>query len=305
MKIFVANNYSDKTMGGGFVFAHNFVDAMLAHDVEFTDTHLDADIVFIPAPTMLNDKEMANQILASKKPIVLRLDNAVRDSRNRGTGMSRMLKYASSASAIVYQSQWAKSFLHPWLEKEAAPAWYRHNEEKGKPVDVRVIVNGVDTNLFHPSKSEDDRVRKERKEPIVLYSRHNRDEVKSWHIAWYWYVEFARQHKNAALWLIGQFSPELVQYNFDFFANEEIKYWGAIDNREQYAKVLRTADIFYAPYDYDACSNAVLEARASGLQIVTRPDPTGGIPELLDPELDISLERMGQEYFDLFTSLLK
>lgn len=291
-------------MGGGFVFAHNFVDAMRPFPVELVDTHLDADIIFIPAPTMLNDKELANTLIASKKPIVLRLDNAVRDSRNRGTGMSRMLKYASAASAIVYQSNWAKSFLHPWLAKEAAAAWYRHKEETGKEVISQIIINGVDTGVFHPSENPDERVRRDRKDPVVVYSRYNRDEVKSWHIAWYWYVEFARQHRDAALWLIGNFSPELAQYNFDFFANETIKYWGAIDDRGEYAKILRSADIFYAPYDYDACSNAILEARASGLKIVTRPDPTGGIPEIVDPKLDITLERMGKEYFDLFTSLI-
>lgn len=147
-------------------------------------------------------------------------------------------------------------------------------------------------------------MRRDRKEPIVLYSRHNRDEVKGWHIAWYWFVEFARQHKNPALWLLGQYSPELQEYNFDFFDGEDVKYFGDVSDRAEYAKILRSADIFYAPYDYDACSNAVLEARASGLKIITRTDPTGGIPELLDPNLDISLERMGKEYFDLFTKIL-
>lgn len=306
MKIYIASEYKDKKSGGGFVFTHNFAMIMSRMGVDIVDTHMDADIVFIPGPTMLNDKELFRDIQARKKPIVLRVDNAVRDSRNRGTGMSRMVKYASAASAIVYQSHWAENFIGAYLDKQCKPAFIRFQEENParRLVERRVILNGVDTHVFFPSQNQDERVRRDRKDPVVIYSRHNRDEVKGWHIAWYWYVEFARQHKDAGLWLLGQFSPELQEYNFDFFDGEYVKYWGDVTDRDEYAKILRSADIFFAPYDYDACSNAVLEARASGLKIVTRPDPTGGLKEVMDPNLDVSLERMGREYLDLFNYLL-
>lgn len=305
MKIYIASSYKEKSTGGGFVFQHNFAMIMSRMGVDITDTHMDADIFFIPGPTMLNDKELFNDLVSRKKPIVLRVDNAVRDSRNRGSGMSRMIKYASAASAIVYQSNWAREFLGPYIYKACAGAWWRFRKEHDLAVINQIILNGVDTNVFYPSQDQDQRVRRDRKDPVIVYSRHNRDEVKGWHIAWYWYVEFARQHKNAALWLLGQFSPELQEYNFDFFDGETVKYWGDISDRTEYAKILRSADLFYAPYDYDACSNAVLEARASGLKIVTRQDPTGGIPEILDPLLDVSLERMGREYLALFNDLIR
>lgn len=291
MKIFFANDRKEVTMGGGFIFAQNFLKSMQAFvDVEVIDTPVGADLCFIPSPTMMTDKEKFEYVKEHKIPVVLRLDNMPRNSRNRGSGSSRVLKYATQAKAIVYQSQWAYGFLFPFIKKN-----------KGC-INDRVIYNGVDTELFRPDGAKI--ANPKGHYPVVIYSRHNRDELKNWPVCWYWYIELQRKYPNAKLLLLGRFADDLVEYNFDFFDDENIEYLGAISDRERYATILRSGDIFFAPYDYDACSNAVLEARASGLKVQTRPDATGGLPEILNPNLDISLARMGREYYNLFKEIV-
>ena len=74
--------------------------------------------------------------------------------------------------------------------------------------------------------------------------------------------------------------------------------FGVVSSRKELAKIYRSADALIFPAFADACPNVVLEARASGLQIIG-VNYVGGTKELLDLK-DISLERMGQEYLSLF-----
>ena len=111
MKIHLAK-YEPNRIGGGWTFMRNLVKAM--QEELFVD-YENADIYFIASPSMVSRDEV-KQAKADGKSIVLRLDNAVRNSRNRNTGMSRMFDFAQMADLVIYQSQWARDYLEPFTK---------------------------------------------------------------------------------------------------------------------------------------------------------------------------------------------
>jgi len=283
MKIYIANESKQK-IGGGFTFLRNFIKAM-KDKVEFVENAEDCDIYFIAGATMVS-KESVYEAKQIGKKIVLRIDNAVKDSRNRGCGMSRMKAIAQKADKLVYQSKWSRDYLSSYLDKNGA-----------------VIRNGCDTKIFNLDGLKLERGGKK----IYLYTRFNRDDTKNWHEAWY---EFQKIHKsigNAELWLVGQFSPELVEYGFDFFNGEQVNYLGVIEDEELMARIYRTANVLIFPYYNDACSNTLIEARCCGTKIFMTPSgATGGTPEILhkdDPLVDFSLDKMADKYLKLFEEI--
>ena len=263
--------YEPNRPGGGWTFCRNLVNELGWSEYE------DSDIYFIAGASMVERSEV-EKAKADGKKIVLRVDNALRNSRNRGTGMTRMRDFAQLADLLVYQSEWARDYLKPYLG-----------------VDGPVIVNGVDTKVFHKGGQ---------KQNVYIYSRFNRDETKNWEIARYWYSRKQIEDPNAVLWIIGAFSPELIEYNFDFYNNENFKYWGVIQSPETLADLLRSSKYFIYTYFADACSNSLIEAIRCGCKII---DPhhfldTGGAPDILQTE-DLSSERMAREYLEEFNKL--
>lgn len=236
-----------------------------------------ADAILIPSSSMLK-KETIEAIRQSDKKIILRIDNIPKNSRNRNTGTSRLKQCAEMADMIVYQSQWAKEYVGGWLGK-----------------DGRVIYNGIDTAIFNKSN--------QRQDNVYVYSRINRDETKGWHEAWYEYQMIHRENRKNELWIIGNFSEEQIGYNFDFFNNEMYSYYGAIEDKQEYADILKQAGNFIMSYYNDACSNALIEALNCGLKIrLTSSGNTGGTPEILKLNAegyDWSLERMAKEYLNV------
>lgn len=265
MKIYIAN-YDPTRTGGGWTFQHHFSNGM--GDL-ITQDYNEADIYFITSPSMVS-KEDVEQAKQDGKKIVLRIDNAVRNSRNRNTGMSRMHKFANMADQVIYQSTWAKNYLMPFTG-----------------VDGIVIINGTDLNLFNPDNRlyNDD----------VLYSRFNRDETKNWEVARYWYSQYQLKNPEATLNIIGQFSNELREYNFDFYNNENFHYSGVVDARTL-SKLYKTNGNFLYTYFNDACSNSLIEALCSGCEIVgdSYYQKTGGAPEILH-----HYRLSGMEYFSI------
>lgn len=259
MKIALSNYDPNKT-GGGWTFSNSFVKAMGDNIVPYEE----AEIYFIPSPTLATHSEVEKAKQDGKK-IVLRLDNAVRDSRNRGTGMSRMKAFSAISDLVIYQSKWAREFLYPFTKKDGA-----------------VILNGVDKAVYNGDNrlAEDD---------TYLYVRSSRDEGKQWIMAWYWFV-----NKAGRLEIVGRFSSENLEYNFDFYNNEKYIFMGEQRNMPD---VYRRNKYFLYTYLNDACSNTLLEARASGCQIIDCYGmlQTGGAPEIMNCE-DISLGRMIEEY---------
>lgn len=255
MKIHVPN-YQPNRNGGGWTFTRYFVD-------HFGNTNYnESDIYFIPSASMVERRDVQKAKQDGKK-IVLRVDNAIRNSRNRNTGMTRLYDFAEWADEVVYQSEWAKRFLYPFTKRDGA-----------------VILNGVDTNIYKPSDKPDD---------TYLYARSSRDEGKQWIMAWYWFV-----NKKGTLEIAGKFSPDNTQYNFDFYNNERFRFVGEQPNL---VDSLRRNKYFLYTYLNDACSNTLLEARASGCEIIDVYGmlQTGGAMEIMELE-DISIERCMRDY---------
>lgn len=251
-------NYEPNRIGGGWTASRYLADG-LGH-VPYDE----ADVVLITGPTMASHEEVKKAKQDDKK-IVLRVDNAVRDSRNRGTGMTRLKAFSEAADLIIYQSQWAKEFLMPFTKKDGV-----------------VILNGVDTSTFKSSSSRPEN-------DTYLYVRSSRDEGKGWINAWYWFV-----NKTGTLEIVGKFSRENLEYGFDFYNGEKFRFMG---EQSYMPDVYSRNKYFLYSYWMDACSNTLLEARASGCEIIDVHGAlkTGGAPEIMACE-DISVSRMVNEY---------
>lgn len=266
MKIHLLN-YEPNRIGGGWTAARYLADG-LGH-VPYDE----ADTVLITGATMASHGDV-EKAKADGKKIVLRVDNAVRNSRNRGTGMTRMKAFCAAADLVIYQSNWSREFLLPFTQKDGA-----------------VILNGVDTKLYNPEGRNN-------KDGNFLYVRSSRDEGKQWIMAWYWFVQTAANYEQFAnpcnLEIVGKFSPENMEHNFDFYNGERYVFMGEQSNMQD---VYRRNKYFLYTYLNDACSNTLLEARASGCEIIDVYGmlKTGGAPEIMDCE-DISVERMIKEY---------
>jgi hypothetical protein len=251
-------NYQPDRTGGGWTQAR-----ILFEKLDCTPDYNSADTVIITGPTMATHEQVETAKKDGKR-IIFRVDNAVRDSRNRGTGMSRMKAFCDVADVVVYQSNWAREFLLPFTKK-----------------DGPVILNGVDVERFGGSKNAP--------EDSFLYIRSSRDEGKQWIMAWYWFV-----NNPGTLEIVGKFSSENLDWNFDFYNNERYRFMGQQDNMPD---VYRRNRNFLYTYTNDACSNTLLEAKASGCNIIDVYGQlqTGGAPEIMACK-DISIKRMIKEY---------
>jgi len=278
--IYIAKQ-DDNRIGGGWSWISNAKKVLPISGYE------EAKVYLIPSPSMVS-KEEVDQAQADGKKIVLRVDNILRPSRNRNTGMSRMKRFAEQADAIIYQSEFAKDLLMPYLQ-----------------ADGTVILNGCDTDIFHSNGRQESTTAK------FVYSRYNRDETKNWEMARYTFqLESLKRDGDAHLDIVGQFSPELAEYNFDFYMNEQYRYWGVIQDQSTMASIFRNNDYFLYTYWNDACSNAAIEALCCGCTIA---DPygmaeTGGMPEILAAYYTkgsdyFSLKRMGDEYMEVIKKL--
>lgn len=260
-------NYEPDRRGGGWTAARYLYDGLncVAYD--------EADAVIITGPTMASHDDVKKAKQDGKK-IVLRVDNAVRDSRNRGTGMTRLKSFCEESDLIVYQSNWAREFLMPFTQKDGV-----------------VILNGVDTKKFNPDN-------RPYSEGNYLYVRSSRDEGKQWIMAWYWFV-----NNPGTLEIVGKFSSENLEWGFDFYNGEKFRFMG---EQSYMPDVYKRNKYFLYTYLNDACSNTLLEARASGCEIIDVYGmlQTGGAPEIMACQ-DISVERMIKEYEEAMNGTLK
>lgn len=267
MKIHLGNE-SSQSIGGGWTFLSNLKRSLAA---EFVDDWQEADIFFISGATMVTRK-LVKQAKEAGKKIVLRVDNIPRNSRNRNCGTSRLYDMAQMADLVIYQSSWAKSYIKPFIKK-----------------DGPVIINGCDQDIFNPQGYKQTRDA----ETIFMYSRYNRDETKNWEQAWYYYQELYDGNPDSSLWIVGNFSPEQIKYNFDFYRGERYKYFGVIEEQERMAELYRGAHFFLYTYFMDACSNTLIEAISCGVEPIYYSE-TGGAIDIKEKHA-----KEGIEYFNL------
>lgn len=284
MKVHLANYQADK-LGGGWSFARNLAKGL----GDELSNYEDADIYFIAGPTMVSPDDV-EQAKRDGKRIVLRIDNIVRNSRNRNTGMSRMKRFTEMADAVVFQSEYALHLLgHQFLD-----------------IDGPVILNGCDTDIFHPNGRE------EALDARYIYSRVNRDETKNWEMARFIFQQQSNDRDgHAFLNIVGEYSPELVEYNFDFYQGERFKYWGPVRDPQIMALIYRNSDYLIYTFWNDACSNTLIEALCCGCTVVDEFGMrfTGGAPDILDKFMEhgadyFTLERMTNDYKEVFNGLL-
>lgn len=282
MKVAILND-SKQDLGGGFSFIRNLekgIGQLNDPEYQVVKDWTEADVCLIASPSMVLGDTVA-LAKGNEKKIVLRLDNVPRNSRNRGAGTTRLYSQAQLADAIVYQSEWARNYLMPFTGKFG-----------------EVVYNGVDTEIFNPDQAWKDFGLGKK---CYLYSRYNRDETKGWERAWYDFEMIFRQDRSSKLILVGRFSDEIIQYNFDFFQGEAIEYLGVIDDPIEMAKVMRGCEVLLAPYFNDCYSNTIQEAMSCGLEI--RADMSGGTPELLHNGVR-TLEQMALAYKEVFKNVL-
>lgn len=261
MTVHILNYEPDRT-GGGWTAARNLYKV-------FNADYEEADTVLITGPTMASHGDVEKAKSDGKK-IVLRVDNAVRNSRNRGTGMTRLKAFCEQADLVIYQSEWAKRFLYPFTKKDGV-----------------VILNGVDTDIYNDKNRRD-------YPDSYLYARSSRDEGKQWINAWYWYVEQHAKDSESTLEIAGKFSSENLEYNFDFYNGEKFRFVG---EQPSLVDSYKRNKYFLYSFTNDACSNTLIEAISSGCAIVNvfGALETGGAPEILECG-DLSVERMVKEY---------
>ncbi len=279
IKVYIPNN-SEMSVGGGWTFIRNLKKG-LQNEVQFVDNPMVCDILFVNSASMTDwdDVETAYEM---KKKIVFRVDNVPKRSRNkRGRIYDKMRRFGQIADIVVFQSEWAKLY-----------AGYMVGTDHSI-----VIPNGVDYDIFNT----DDR------EVITgnryLFVHYNRDENKRFPEAAYQFHMIHRDNKNASLTILGKFSPELINADFDFFAGENYKYLPPVSDPKDMARIYKAHDILLFPAFADAAPNTVLEARACGME-VKLVNEVGGTKEMLNKNLDISLERMCAEYLGLFNLLM-
>lgn len=288
MKVYLPK-YEPTRQGGGWSFQSNFVKGAerVCKDMDsliITSDYTEAEFFLIAGASMLQRDEVLKAKQDGKK-IVLRVDNFLKNSRNRNTGMTRMKDFADWADLVIYQSEWARNFLSPFLQEKRSV----------------VILNSVDETIFNPKGMKLDGA------VTYLYSRYNRDESKNWPIAQYWYQKIHQQDPTSRLYIAGNFSPELIENEFDFYAGENVKYFGILPP-ENMADVYRACEYFMYPYFNDACSNTLIEALMCGCQIYSRDFlMEGSAKEILDKfEEDKTyfyLERMINDYKEALCQL--
>jgi len=283
-KLHIANS-SKQAIGGGWSFIANLKKG-LADRVVLTDWP-SADIILIPSASMISRDDFNNYKTTGAK-VVLRIDNALRNSRNRNSGMTRMKEFAEGANALVYQSEWARGYLRGFLGK-----------------DGRVVHNGVDLNVFTASGPH----KSFQGNPVYLYSRFSRDESKSWIRVWFRYQYLQREQPEAKLAIVGQFSEELRNGNFDFFNGEKFEYYGIAHDPGEMAQIYRGCKYLFASYHMDCFSNTYIEALCCGLKLF-EPDMTGGTPEILAKWKEkgrsyFDCRRMADDYYNYFREVIE
>jgi glycosyltransferase involved in cell wall biosynthesis len=192
---------------------------------------------------------------------------------------------AEMADVVVYQSEWAKEYCMPLTG------------------DGAIIYNGVNTQLFKPTpamKPDHDR---------YLFAYHGKSELKGFWTAHAYFQKVFRDNPQAEFWFINDFGrdlDELQKSKFDFWNGEKYRHLPFAPTPEQMAMVMQQCTHLLFPSIADASPNTVLEARATGLKVhLTADKLDSGTEELLDPQLDITLERMGDEYYAVLKMIMQ
>lgn len=139
------------------------------------------------------------------------------------------------------------------------------------------IPNGVDVDRFHPlPPAQKSALRASFNlpdDPIVMYAGRLEPEKRVDQLIDVWPV-VRKFHPTAVLLILGSGNEESRLKNM---AGEGILFGGRVDNVERY---LQVADIFVLPSATEGLSNALLEAMAAGLPVISTA--VGGAPDIIE-----------------------
>jgi glycosyltransferase involved in cell wall biosynthesis len=236
MKIYLAH-FDPGHVGGGWTFQSNLAKAM----PDYISNYDDASIYLIAGASMC-DLEEVQRAKDDGKKIVLRCDNIPRNSRNRGTGMDRMKSFAEWSDLIVYQSNFCRDLLNPYLEAQ----------------NYTVIYNATDQSIFNPAGRTGSKHK-------YLYALSSDDETKNWEMA---RSAFQQLPGPKSLTIVGKpLASKISERNFDFFMGEKVEYIGEIQQSGNMAGVYKNHDTLLFSFFNDGCSNTLIEAVCCGMDI--------------------------------------
>jgi glycosyltransferase involved in cell wall biosynthesis len=305
LNIYLPNN-SKQSCGGGWTFLHNFTKGLDASKMKIVDCWEACDVILITGVTMTDRDEMYAAKKAGRK-IVLRVDNMPKDSRNRGTAFSKMRDLALIADYIIFQSEWAQEYVGDWLRDNVNSKCMffgfqakRYNIHDTYVGGNSVIYNGIDTDFFR--YNDDPKTRPER----YLFVQYNRDENKRFTEAAMHMYKRSKLNKDVEFFILGNFSPELIEYNFDFFNGEKIVYIPPTEDREELGDIMRQCKYLLFPAYADASPNTVAEAMACGCKVLLA-NLEGGTFEVISKHYDkpYTIQEMANEYYEVFNKLIK
>lgn len=143
--------------------------------------------------------------------------------------------------------------------------------EMGVKSEIAVIPNGIDTDRFHPNGRKSDLIKGDG--PIVLFvgrlveGKRPLDAIRA-------LAKIRHEGINASLFLAGSgpLEPELRSVAKTLGVSEAIQFMGHVPYDEMPA-VYRAADVYVLPSRDEGVPRTVLEAKASGLPVVTSDLP--------------------------------
>jgi UDP-glucose:(heptosyl)LPS alpha-1,3-glucosyltransferase len=209
-------------------------------------------------------------------PVYRAGDGCHREYLSRRTPhLSRPARIAQDLSSFhrVMLSLEERLFTHPGLRRVIANSRQVREEVIGHygvdPAKIRVIVNGLDRQRFHPLEAEARAGRRRRLEApadreIVLFvgSGFVRKGLP------YLFRAFAGlKDKDSLLWVVGK--GDITTYQgaaVGLGMADRVKFWGPVPDT---APFYQAATVLALPTIYDPCSNVVLEALGCGTPVVT------------------------------------
>ncbi len=186
-------------------------------------------------------------------------------------------------------AKWADVYvsLSKQIEGELKDAGF----DKGEIIN---IPNGVDTSVFHPAESIEEKKRLRTKlmlpdKKIVVFVG-RLDPQKRVDLLIGIFNEVHKIYDNSCLIIIGD-GPE--KDKIKSMLNEDIAFIGTVNNVEEY---LRVSDLLVLPTLAEGMSNIILEAMATGLPVITTDVSSN--PEVIDNGINgILLDAKDKEGF--------
>lgn len=156
--------------------------------------------------------------------------------------------------------------------------------------NVAMLMNSVDTDLFHPLESQKGKqsIREKyslRQTDRILIFTGSIIERKGVDLLIQVFLQIAHDHPDLYLWLVGPVSKdENASLDEEFVLkmksqvsragmNERVRFHGMISDRGDLAEAYQAADIFVFPSRKEGLPNVVLEAMSSGLLVIVSDLP--------------------------------